>query len=120
MNKLQGIDPAYPIFVTLNPARPICDEHVFDRHVFEHPVFDSAAIAAQSRVQQMQGARNTWFCGAHLRHGFHEDGLWSAVTVAEQLGASIPWMVPQAAPARERAIAIAGAQGRPAYDSVSF
>ena len=120
MNKLQGIDPACPIFVTLNPARPICDEHVFDRHVFVHPVFDSAAIAAQSRVQQMQGARNTWFCGAHLRHGFHEDGLWSAVTVAEQLGASIPWMVPQAAPARERAIAIAGAQGRPAYDSVSF
>lgn len=120
MNKLQGIDPAYPIFVTLNPARSIPDEHVFDRHVFEHPVFDSAAIAAQSRVQQMQGARNTWFCGAHLRHGFHEDGLWSAVTVAEQLGATIPWMVPQAAPARERAIAIAGAQPRPAYDSVSF
>src|SRR6201996_1285396 len=65
MNKLQGIDPAYPIFVTLNPAEPIPDEYVFDRHAFDHPVFDQAAIAAQGQAQQMQGARNTWFCGAH-------------------------------------------------------
>jgi predicted NAD/FAD-binding protein len=120
MNKLQGIDPAYPIFVTLNPAKPIADEHVFDRHGFDHPVFDNAAIAAQSRVQQMQGTRNTWFAGAHLRHGFHEDGLWSAVTVAQRLGATIPWMVAQPAPVREAVIAPAGAQRRPAYDSVSF
>jgi predicted NAD/FAD-binding protein len=120
MNKLQGIDPACPIFVTLNPARPIAEEHIFDRHAFDHPVFDNAAIAAQSRVQQMQGARNTWFCGAHLRHGFHEDGLWSAVTVAQRLGAAIPWAVPQADVLRAAVPAIAGAQARPAYDSVSF
>ena len=118
MNRLQGIDPAFPIFVTLNPARPIAEEHVFDRHVFDHPVFDNAAIAAQSRVQQMQGARNTWFCGAHLRHGFHEDGLWSAVTVARRLGAAIPWVVAETAPVHKPAAAMTGAQ--PAYDSVSF
>ena len=39
----------------------------------------------------MQGQRNTWFCGAHLGHGFHEDGLVSAMRVAEALGASAPW-----------------------------
>jgi predicted NAD/FAD-binding protein len=102
MNRLQGIDPACPIFVTLNPARHIPVEHVFDRHVFDHPVFDLAAMAAQTRLQMMQGARNTWFCGAHLRHGFHEDGLWSAVNVATRLGATVPWSIapqPQAAPA---------------------
>ena len=120
MNRLQGIDPACPIFVTLNPGRPIADEHVFDRHVFDHPVFDNAAIAAQSRVQQMQGARNTWFCGAHLRHGFHEDGLWSAVTVAEKLGASIPWAVAEQAPIREPASIPAGTRAQPAYDGVAF
>jgi hypothetical protein len=120
MNRLQGIDPACPIFVTLNPARPIAEEHVFDRHVFDHPVFDNDAIAAQGRMQSMQGARNSWFCGAHLRHGFHEDGLWSAVMVAQRLGASIPWTVAQAEPSREPLAAIAGAGARPAYDSVSF
>ncbi len=120
MNRLQGIDPAYPVFVTLNPTQAIAEEHVFDRHVFDHPVFDNQAIAAQGRVQLMQGARNTWFCGAHLRHGFHEDGLWSAVTVARRLGAAIPWAVAETAPVREPAAALAGAQARPAYDSVSF
>jgi predicted NAD/FAD-binding protein len=93
MNRLLGIDSRQPIFVTLNASRPIPEEHVFDRHVFMHPIFDAGAIEAQSRVQAMQGVRNTWFCRAHLRHGFYEDGLWSAVNVATRLGSSIPWSV---------------------------
>lgn len=91
MNQLQGIDPACPLFVSLNPAVDIPDSLVFDRHIFHHPVFDTAAIAAQSQVQALQGTRNTWFCGAHLGYGFHEDGLASAVRVARLLGSAIPW-----------------------------
>lgn len=91
MNQLQGIDPVCPLFVSLNPAVDIPDELVFDRHEFQHPVFDIATIAAQSQVRALQGKRNTWFCGAHLGHGFHEDGLASAVQVARLLGSAIPW-----------------------------
>lgn len=91
MNCLQGIDAKYPLFVTLNPTRPIRDEDIFDQHLFMHPVFDRAAIEAQPQIQKLQGTRNTWYAGAHLRHGFHEDGLWSAVQVAKGLGARIPW-----------------------------
>jgi len=91
MNRLQGIRPDKPLFVTLNPTQSIAPEHVFDTHLFMHPVFDRAAIAAQATVESLQGARGTWFCGAHLRHGFHEDGLASAVHVAERLGAAVPW-----------------------------
>jgi hypothetical protein len=93
MNLLQGIDKNYPLFVTLNPQHPIPEEHVFDRHVFSHPVFDAAAMAAQPKLMALQGTRHTWFAGAHLRNGFHEDGLWSAVNVAQRLGAPIPWSV---------------------------
>ena len=39
----------------------------------------------------MQGQQSTWYCGAWLGYGFHEDGLKSAITVARQLGAKIPW-----------------------------
>jgi uncharacterized protein len=91
MNSLQGIPQKMPLFVTLNPKTPISSELTFDVHEFEHPVFDHAAVAAQPHVQAMQGDRNTWFCGAHLRHGFHEDGLSSAVHVARLLGAETPW-----------------------------
>ena len=67
---------------------------IFDRHVFDHPVFDFGALAAQAALQALQGRRNTWFCGAHLGHGFHEDGLASAMRVAEALGAPVPWNAP--------------------------
>jgi predicted NAD/FAD-binding protein len=88
MNRLQNIDRKYPLFVTLNPQRTIPDEHVFDEHTFMHPVFDQAAIAAQSRVEAMQGKRNVWFCGAYLGHGFHEDGHVSGIVAANGLNAA--------------------------------
>ena len=91
MNRLQNIDPCTPLFVSLNPGRAIAPELVFDRAEFDHPIFDAAAITAQSGIAALQGQRRTWFCGAHLRHGFHEDGLASAVAVARQMGASVPW-----------------------------
>lgn len=98
MNRLQGIDETCPLFVSLNPKRAIPEELVFDQTEFDHPVFDTAAIAAQTAVQALQGHRGTWFVGAHLGHGFHEDGLASAVTVARLLGAPIPWAHPQTPP----------------------
>lgn len=95
MNKLQSIDERHPLFVTLNPATEVAAEDIFDTYVFHHPVFDTAAIAAQTSLTQMQGERNTWFCGAYMRHGFHEDGLMSAMAVAEKLGVTAPWLVSQ-------------------------
>jgi len=94
MNLLQGIDNRHPLFVSLNPKRDIPDELIFDSCEFEHPVFDHGAIAAQARICALQGRRNIWFAGAHLGHGFHEDGLASAVRVAKGLGAVIPWEGP--------------------------
>jgi len=99
MNTLQGIDQRYPLFVTLNPHRPIAEDKIFDRHVFDHPVFDFAAMAGQAALKQMQGRRRAWFCGAHLGHGFHEDGLKSAMAVAEALGAPAPWTEKTSTPA---------------------
>ncbi len=91
MNRLQSIDERYPLFVTLNPTREIPADRIFDEHAFDHPVFDTSAIAAQSQLKASQGARNTWFCGAYMGHGFHEDGLVSAMNVAAALKAPAPW-----------------------------
>jgi predicted NAD/FAD-binding protein len=95
MNRLQGLPSATPYFVTLNPAVPPRPETVLARLAFEHPVFDAAASQAQRALWSLQGRRRTWFCGAYFGAGFHEDGLQSALAVAEAMGASPrPWSVP--------------------------
>ncbi len=91
MNRLQPLGTDQPMIVTLNPDRAPDPSLVHDCHRFEHPVFDEAAIRTQARMAEIQGIDRLWFCGAWQRYGFHEDGLHSAVQVAEQLGAEIPW-----------------------------
>lgn len=85
MNSLQPIPDDDPLFVTLNSNRPINERLIHDVATFRHPVYDLAALAAQSRIRMLNGTRNTWFCGAWMRNGFHEDGFASAVDVVEGL-----------------------------------
>lgn len=91
MNNLQPIDTDTPILVTLNPDSRPQQSTIIDEHTFTHPVFDLPAIQAQGQLNEIQGKRNLWFCGAYQRYGFHEDGIASAVNVAQQLGSKIPW-----------------------------
>ncbi|TZG28836.1 NAD(P)/FAD-dependent oxidoreductase [Sphingomonas montanisoli] len=93
MNRLQGFETKRPLIVTLNPNRAIGAGHEINRTTFEHPIFDHAALEAQREIWGIQGTRNTFFCGAHLGAGFHEDGLQSGLAVAEMLGAKRPWSV---------------------------
>ncbi|MGR3734727.1 NAD(P)/FAD-dependent oxidoreductase [Pseudophaeobacter sp.] len=85
MNKLQNIPEDDPLFVTLNPSTEIPQEAVYDEVEFAHPVFDQAALKAQQDIRQMQGRNRTWFAGAWNRHGFHEDGIASAMRIVRAL-----------------------------------
>jgi hypothetical protein len=91
MNRLQGIDADKPLFVTLNPHREPDPDLVFGDFQYDHPQFTTAALAAQRIFNQVQGVRRTWFAGAWLGYGFHEDGLRSGLRVALRLGGQIPW-----------------------------
>ncbi len=93
MNRLQGFATKRPLIVTLNPNRAIGAGHEIDRTSFEHPIFDHAALEAQRAIWAIQGDRNTFFGGAHLGAGFHEDGLQAGLAIAEMLGARRPWTV---------------------------
>lgn len=81
MNSLQTWLDGRDYFVTLNTTRNIREELIWDEVVFEHPLYDAAAMQAQAEVKSFNGRNNTWFCGAWMRNGFHEDGLASAVDV---------------------------------------
>lgn len=94
MNRLQEIREDIPLFVTLNPPRLPREEHLIRTDYYDHPLFDASALRAQEKLWSLQGARNTWFCGAYFGSGFHEDGLQSGLAVAETLGGvKRPWTV---------------------------
>ncbi|SFE37027.1 NAD(P)/FAD-dependent oxidoreductase [Roseivivax sediminis] len=82
MNSLQPIPMDDPLFVTLNSTREIRDELICDETVLRHPVYDLGALEAQAAMRARNGTHNTWFCGAWMKNGFHEDGLSSAWDVA--------------------------------------
>ncbi|WP_170411410.1 NAD(P)/FAD-dependent oxidoreductase [Ruegeria atlantica] len=88
MNRLQNIPDSDPMFVTLNVSADIPEDKVYDEVEFAHPVFDQAALKAQGQIREMQGQNKTWFAGAYNRHGFHEDGIASAMHVVERLKAA--------------------------------
>ena len=103
MNRLQNLDPALPLFLTLNPMVQPRADLVLGRFEYAHPQFDRAAIAAQARLPALQGARHTWFCGAWQRYGFHEDAVLSAVVVAASLGVAPAWATTVTLPAAKEA-----------------
>jgi predicted NAD/FAD-binding protein len=85
MNILQGITAPETFCVTLNNTAAINPVKILGRFNYDHPVFSIGGIAAQQRWQEINGQRNTWFCGAYWHNGFHEDGVVSALRVAEAL-----------------------------------
>ncbi|MCZ7563516.1 MAG: FAD-dependent oxidoreductase [Burkholderiales bacterium] len=91
INKLQPLPFRTPVVVTLNPPVEPDPRRVLAQFEYEHPVFGSDAPAAQAAAASIQGRRGLWFCGAWAGHGFHEDGLRSALAVANALGCAAPW-----------------------------
>lgn len=89
MNRLQRLTCRTQFCVTLNRTEAIRPETILYRTVYHHPVFDQAAVAAQGEWDRINGPRGTYYCGAWWGHGFHEDGVVSALRVAERLGARL-------------------------------
>ena len=83
INKLQPLPCRTPVIVTLNPPFEPGRACVLGEFEYAHPLLDGAAHVAQAGIAALQGQRNTWFAGAWLGHGFHEDGLASAHAVAD-------------------------------------
>lgn len=87
MNILQRLEAPHTFCVTLNDSASIDPAKILGRYRYAHPQFTLAGEAAKTRHAEISGPeRHTHFCGAYWRNGFHEDGVWSALRVAENLG----------------------------------
>ena len=87
INRLQNLQTKKEYFVSLNEIDTIGE--VIERISYEHPQFNTLAIRAQESRDIINGQNNTYFAGAYWRYGFHEDGLWSANTIAEKFGCAL-------------------------------
>ena len=85
INRLQPLPVAQPVLVSLNPRRAIDPARVIGEYAYEHPVFDLAALRAQARLGELQGRQHTYYAGAWMGYGFHEDGLKAGLHAARAL-----------------------------------
>jgi predicted NAD/FAD-binding protein len=86
LNRLQGLTTPEQYCVTLNPDGGIDERRVLCRFLYRHPLYTREAIRAQQRWREVSGVNRTHYCGAYWFHGFHEDGLNSALRVSSALG----------------------------------
>lgn len=95
MNRLQHLPVQTPVMVTLNPYEDVEAQHVLGRFDYEHPIFDRASHFARKLLMSAQGVNRTWYAGAYLGDGFHEDGIQAGLAVAEMIsGVPRPWLRP--------------------------
>ncbi|MED6194133.1 hypothetical protein PIB30_025689 [Stylosanthes scabra] len=81
LNILQNLEETtLPFLVTLNPDHK--PENTLLRWSTGHPVPSVAAFKASQELENIQGKRRIWFCGAYQGYGFHEDGLKAGMTAA--------------------------------------
>jgi predicted NAD/FAD-binding protein len=86
MNILQGLDAPVTFCLSLNQGDCVDPSQVLARFNYAHPQYSLAAMAAQARQGELQGNRHSYFCGAYWANGFHEDGVVSALDVAQRFG----------------------------------
>ena len=89
LNLLQPLPFTQDVIVSLNPVRDIDPAHVIGAFDYAHPVFDLPAIQAQAQMPQLQGQQHTWFAGAWMGYGFHEDGFKAGRAAAQGLLAKL-------------------------------
>lgn len=89
MNILQGLDAPTTFCVTLNASEAIEKNKIIDTFHYSHPVFSLESVDAAARIKAFNGLNRTWFAGAYLGNGFHEDGVVSGRSVADAIN-SLP------------------------------
>ena len=85
MNILQELKSKNLFNVTLNPYRKIDEKKIIKKMDYMHPLFSLEGMKAQESWKDISGKNRTHYCGAYWRNGFHEDGVFSALRVVEEL-----------------------------------
>jgi predicted NAD/FAD-binding protein len=83
LTRLQSLPGPREFLLTLNDTGSVDPRTVVERLSYSHPVYTQATIAAQQRHAEINGINRSYYCGAWWGYGFHEDGVRSAIAVAD-------------------------------------
>ena len=89
MNILQSLKAPETYCVTLNNDELVDGTRILKNLSYQHPQFTPEGIDAQNRKDEISGVKNTYYCGAYWKNGFHEDGVVSALDVCKKFGISL-------------------------------
>jgi predicted NAD/FAD-binding protein len=84
MNRLQHLEGETQYCVSLNPPAPVAAGSQLAQYTYAHPVFQAGRAETQRQHARLLRRRRTSYCGAYWGYGFHEDGVRSALRVAER------------------------------------
>jgi len=82
LNRLQRLQASRQYCLTLNSAGLIDPEKILLQISYAHPVYTRDGLVARRELAAMNGKWNTFFCGAYLGNGFHEDGVVAGMETA--------------------------------------
>ena len=86
MNRLQSLKTEQEVCVSVNPEASFGEHTVVQEMTYTHPRYTFDTLEGQRRIAEINARNRTYFAGAHLGYGFHEDGVESAYWVATLLG----------------------------------
>jgi len=81
-----GVDNKTVLFSSQHPNFPIKKELIELDEVLRTPIFDFNTTPITSKLPQLNGKQNTYYCGSYFGFGLHEDAITSAINVANLLG----------------------------------